>query len=391
MADHDDDSVKLALLAHDLRTPLAAMRLTAELIGQKPLAASQSEQLAILIQSIDALTDLTGELVRAAEPGTRAEAPAIRIADVVRECAGLFEIAAAARNLKWSVVVAQDAEAAQMRHAGALRRVVTTLLDNAVKYTSAGRIDVRVAAAAAPKPGEDGSSSWLRVSVSDSGPGIDPEESARLFRPFVRGRHGRETAPGTGLGLWGTAQLVHEMGGQLRLTSPETGGSTFEVLLPVAGTGDPAAPAGTGGSPVSQASASHGQLRKHVLIVDDNDTNCRLLSALLESFGATCEIAKSGAQAIAMVGQNSYDAVLLDLHMPGLSGVETAEALRGLKKLPRPPLIAVTAALESMREDELKAAGFEDLLAKPLSPSALYEILQRLRPASGEAADETRS
>ena len=79
MANHDEDSVKLALLAHDLRTPLAAMRLTAELIGTGPLNGTQKEQLSILIRSIDALTQMTGELVTAAEPGSHGELTSVRI------------------------------------------------------------------------------------------------------------------------------------------------------------------------------------------------------------------------------------------------------------------------------------------------------------------------
>ncbi|TYC53695.1 response regulator [Rhodobacterales bacterium] len=383
MADRDDDSVKLALLAHDLRTPLSAMRLTAELIGQGDLNSKQRDQLDLLIRSIDALAEMTGELVRAAEPGTSSAVAPVRIADVVTECAALFQIAAEAKSLDYEIVVDPAVTEIMTCHGAALRRVVTTLLDNAVKYTASGGICVRVA----PAGGAEGDG-WVGVSVSDSGPGIDAEERARLFRPFVRGRHGRESGPGTGLGLWGTAELVREMGGVLELSEVEGGGSRFEVRLPAQGDAT-AVPVSPGAVTQRARAPAHGPLDAHVLIVDDNETNCRLLSALLESFGVTSEIVRSGEEALEVAAQRPFDAVLLDLHMPGLSGLETAEELRKLSGKAELPLVAVTAALDSVGPDALQEAGFQDVLSKPLSPAALYEILKRF--AGGTPGAESGS
>jgi len=386
MAGQDDDSVKFALLAHDLRTPLAAMRLTAELIGSGPLNDAQKDQLAILIRSIDTLTEITGDLIHEAQPGPGAETAPVRIGDVVADVAGLFRIAAEAKGLSFGIAIDDTAENIVTGHGGALRRVAAILLDNAVKYTSEGgiRVDVREIPSGDDDAPGDGRV-WLRLSVTDTGPGIDPEEQARLFRPFVRGRHGRETGPGTGLGLWGLAQLVREMGGHLELTRAETGGSRFDVHVPVdpvEGGGEVLSTAADSGKPA----LPEGRLSGHVLIVDDNDTNCRLLEALLESFGISSEVAKSGEQAIGLARNGSYDAVLLDLHMPGMSGVETAEELGKLRSGNELPLIAVTAALESVGDDNLKRVGFQDILTKPLSPAGLYEVMAEAlgaRSASG--------
>eukprot|EP00903_Cladosiphon_okamuranus_P022357 g20562.t1 len=372
MANHDEDSVKLALLAHDLRTPLAAMRLTAELIGTGPLNGTQKDQLSILIRSIDALTQMTGELVTAAEPGSQAETRPSRIADVVSEIADLFQVAAEAKNLTLTLKIDDEAREVVTSSGGTLRRVITTLLDNAVKYTAEGGVTV------------EGNPSSILISVADSGPGIEPEEGARLFRPFVRGRHGRETAPGTGLGLWGTAQFVRDMNGRLTLARSETGGSRFNVEIPL-GEGDDgllqAEADQHGTSATSEDASVTGPLSAHVLIVDDNETNCRLLAALLESFGISSEAARSGEQAVGLVQKSDFDAALLDLHMPGMSGVETAEALGSLR--PDLPLIAVTAALESVGDTRLRDAGFREILTKPLSPAALFEAMKL---ASGRRA-----
>ncbi|WP_428687891.1 response regulator [Roseibium sp.] len=376
MAERDDDGVKIALLAHDLRTPLSAMRLTAELIGNGPLDAAQKEQLSILVRSIDALVQMTGELVSAAGPGAGPGGEACRITDCIADVSGLFEIAATAKGLSLDLAVENAVDRFVTRHGGTLRRVAATLLDNAVKYTPSGGIKVRVSPGRPPEQAEVTGQDWVALTVEDSGPGIDPEERARLFRPFVRGRQGRETGPGTGLGLWGTSQLVQEMGGELHLTEGEAGGSRFEVLIPV--TPDGSVPARTAASAPAQATGGPaGPLPKHVLIVDDNETNCRLLEALLESFGISSEVARSGEQAVGIVQKQRFDAVLLDLHMPGMSGLETAQELRALKPETELPLIAVTAALDSVADEQLRDAGFQDFLAKPLSPAALFEVMKK--------------
>ncbi|MEH0070719.1 response regulator [Pannonibacter sp. Pt2-lr] len=116
-----------------------------------------------------------------------------------------------------------------------------------------------------------------------------------------------------------------------------------------------------------------------MLIVDDNETNRRLLAALLESFAMTSDAAGTGQQAVNMAAATAYDGVLLDLHMPGMDGMETAAALRLGPDGARLPLIAVTAALESVGDRKLRQAGFDDVLPKPISPSQLYQTLNLAR------------
>ncbi|MEM9634643.1 MAG: hybrid sensor histidine kinase/response regulator [Pseudomonadota bacterium] len=377
MADHDDDGVKLALLAHDLRTPLSAMRLTAELIGNGPLDVSQAEHLSILIRSIDALTDMTGALIQRAEPGKNIGGVPSRVSEIVAESADLFRAVADAKSLSFDVSIEDAARACMTAHGGTVRRVVAALLDNAIKYTDRGSVQLSLKILKM----ENGQNSTqeleecISLSISDSGPGIDPEERARLFRPFVRGRRGRETGQGSGLGLWGTAQLVEEMNGRLLLTQSDIGGTRFEIQMPTV-SGEPGFPTASGQTETVSSSQA-ARLPKHVLIVDDNDTNCRLLAALLESFSITADIARSGEEALALVGETDFDAVLLDLNMPGMSGVDTAIRLRKIRSSGELPLIAVSAASDAVGETRLRDAGFQEILSKPLAPRTLYEAMER--------------
>lgn len=391
MAEHDDESVNLALLAHDLRTPLGAMRLTAELIETGPLNAAQEDQLAVLVRAIDALDQMTSELIADLAPEQQDKEASAAIAAVVADCCDLFRVSAQNKGLQLDVAYANNAALGQTSQCVQLRRVLSALLDNAIKYTKTGRITVDVASCPSPEAvdvtsgagvGSGCQPNWVSIAVTDTGPGIDPSERDDLFRPFVRGKKTRGSAPGTGLGLWGTAQTVSQMGGVLEHHTPPNGGSCFEIRIPVEAGPDVAFEKDQlSGGDVSEteAASAPSALPGHVLIVDDNETNCRLLAALLESFGISADVANSGEQAIGFAQKADYDAVLLDLHMPGMSGLETAEELRSMRSNQELPLIAVTAALESVGDKRLRQAGFQEVLTKPLSPSALHSALEQAR------------
>ncbi|WP_346906442.1 hybrid sensor histidine kinase/response regulator [uncultured Roseibium sp.] len=359
-----------ALLAHDLRTPLAAMKTTAELIAKGTLSQEQSEYLSILLQSIDALTDMTENLIRpnsSEAQGAKAskDAPAL-----VREVFDLFRPLADRKGLGFDLVSDAVGRPIEAGRAASLRRVVTTLVDNAIKYTAKGSVTVTVRST---PPGEEDDAD-LTISVADTGPGIDPAERDRLFAPFVRGKTGRASGDGSGLGLWGAVQLIRRLGGKLRLVSPKSGGCRFEITVPSEKTSERDA-----GSQTNEEFEILPPGERHVLIVDDNDTNRRLLSALLESFGMTCEEAESGPAAIEMLTTGTFDAALMDLHMPGMSGLEVAEKLLAVRTGEKIPLIAVTAAMESVGDKRLKDAGFLEVLTKPLSPSLLFQALEHAR------------
>ncbi|WP_305987902.1 response regulator [Roseibium sp. MMSF_3544] len=380
MADHDDANVKLALLAHDLRTPLSAMRLTAELIGAGHLNADQQEKLSILIASIDSLTDMTGELVATAQVQNDTEPVLHSVEDIVSECADLFRIAAQSKDLSFDLQVAEEIRGLQTDRAAELRRVLTTLLDNAIKYTVEGRVGMRVTPGSngTPRAEQGGVRRWIAVCVSDTGPGIDADEEDRLFRPFSRGRHGMLSGPGAGLGLWSAGQQVEAMGGRLTLVRPQNGGSQFEIRIPVL-------PGRPGISPDAEKAASRNRapIDAHALIVDDNDTNCQLLAALLQSFGLTCDTANSGEEALRLVRNRVFDLVLLDIHMPGMSGLEAAAEISKTRPDGAPPLIAVTAGLETVDDERLLGAGFQSVVTRPLLPELLYDAVEQACRAGG--------
>lgn len=371
MVDETSDSVQLALLAHDLRTPLSAMRTTAELIGKDALTDRQTGYLDILIRSIDALTDMTSELVFAAHPSETPRSSERDAFALIKDTVEVFRLAAEHKGLAYETELDGESAVISGRCAGPVRRALSTLIDNAIKYTDEGHVSVvshlKNTEVAGARTAE------LMITVSDSGSGIDTKERARLFNPFVRGATGKAHGDGAGLGLWGATQMVKDMGGSLRLVSPKAGGSRFELNIPVD-------QEKTNIEPVARSTTPFGaELEAHVLVVDDNETNRRLLSALLESFGITCDQADGGPAAIEWAQKKTFDAILLDLHMPGMSGLEAAGNLREHALEKDTPLIAVTAALESVGDKRLRQAGFVEILTKPLSPKILFEATEHAR------------
>jgi len=367
MAGGTGDGDDFALVVHDLRTPLSAMRLTAELIGRGDLDARQSELLVTLVSAIDGLTDMTAGLLKS-ENGARLPTAASRpvlLADLLQNVAGLLEGLATRKGLLLKTSIPEEARLAAAHHPVKLRRILTTLIDNAVKYTDRGQITVSLL------PAEGSGTGLAEIHVADSGPGIPNEERHRIFNKGVRGSTGLSSGQGHGLGLWGARLLAREIGGQLSLEDGETGGACFKLLLPVANAPSRDTPApGPEAIPGGEA---------HVLVVDDNDTNRRLLAALLESFGITCDQASGGKAALEKLQKADFDAVLLDLHMPDMDGIATAEAVRNLPQGKDVPLIAVTAALESVGDKRLRLAGFREVLTKPIAPTHLYDAMELAR------------
>lgn len=385
MAENEKERQRLALLAHDLRTPLSAMRTTAELVGQGALDAKQRASLDLLLRSIDALSDMAGELVAKAQPGEPRPGAVCDAATLVRDTAELFRPLAEAKGLRFDADITGEGAGVDGGRSGSLRRVLSALVDNAIKYTPAGKVSVSMSVSGSAEQDNQ----VLAIAVEDTGPGIDREEKDRLFNPFVRGKTGKACGEGAGLGLWGARQLLEDAGGTVRHRNLDTGGSCFEVHVPLHGSVTPSTL-----PEALQEAAPAGPLNGHFLIVDDNETNRRLMAALLESFGATFETAENGQVAADKARSGAYDAVLLDLHMPGESGLEVAGRLASEREDAPLPVIAVTASLEAVSDRQLREAGFVEVLTKPLSPADLYRALveaRTMRTGAGEESPLSRS
>ncbi|GGF06739.1 response regulator [Stappia taiwanensis] len=352
-----------AALVHDLRTPLAAMRTASEMIGCEPTTRRQAAALETLIAAIDAMLQMTGDLIGAPPPGPQAAGP------LIAGVADLFAGHARARGLTLTVEIDPALQAHETSEPLALRQILSALIDNAVKYTPEGglRLDARR------------QDDRLTVELTDTGIGIPPQETAWIFEPRARAGNADGTAPGTGLGLWSAARAAALAGGRLDLVESTPAGSRFRLTLPLAA--ETETPPVTDNEPLagrpSTASGAPMAGRRY-LVVDDNAAGREVIATVLRSFGGEAVLAASGREALDRIADGTFDLVLMDVHMPEMDGYAALSRIRGRSAQPNLPVVAVTA---DPNRAELEAAGFDAVLAKPVSPRQVLELLRHFSPA----------
>ncbi len=257
-----------------------------------------------------------------------------------------------------------------------LRQVLNNLLSNALKFTDEGSVTVRIGYAAR----DDGRLN-LSLQVVDTGAGMTPTQMERLFKPFEQADASiARTHGGTGLGLMISRQLARMMGGDIAVASNPGQGSSFTATVLVAR------------AEAAPASAEHletpvGAVAMCVLVVDDHEINRRAMTLMLEPLSADVTTASCGAEALALLAEQPFDIVLMDVHMPDMSGRDAVMRLRlALGPNRHVPVIAVTGATEAQDVDACLAAGMNDWVAKPIDAGQLYNALARQLGEANETA-----
>jgi signal transduction histidine kinase/AmiR/NasT family two-component response regulator len=361
----------LANMSHELRTPFQGVLGMLQLLGQTPATPAQRDLIATAQESARHLLALLNDVldVSAVEAGKLTLHPApLDLPQLCREACDQMGAQARARGLALHLRTADGLPQWVLGDATRVKQVLFNLLGNAIKFTPQGEVALDVRAARSV-----GGLWWLCFRVSDTGIGMDPATLARLFRRFEVGDSAQSRRfGGTGLGLEISRSLARMMRGDISVSSAPGRGSVFELTVLLPGCVAPA-PAEEAAAP---AAAPAPAVPKHVLVADDHPINRKYLSLLLRSLGHAVSVAEDGQQALDAVRRTAFDAVLLDVHMPVLDGVDTARAIRAL---PVPhaglPIVMLTAdVLEETRESAL-AAGADAVLAKPLRTEQLAAVL----------------
>ncbi|MBP6544483.1 MAG: response regulator [Piscinibacter sp.] len=370
----------MAGVSHELRTPLVGLMGSLDLIDAGRLPPEQRRLVEVARRSGGALRTVIDDVLdysRLEAVGATLRRERMRPSDVVTEVIALHAAVALHKGLQLVGDADDDAEgAAVLGDAARLRQVLLNLVGNAVKFTDRGEVALRVAA----RPGSDGHALVLRFEVRDTGPGIDAESQARLFTPFAQ-TAGSPTAHrgGTGLGLAISQRLVVAMGGRIHIDSRPGAGACFwfEVELP------PALPVADE-APVAGAQS----LRGRVLLVEDNPVNRMIASEMLRRLGLQVEEAENGLLALEALRRQPADLVLMDLQMPVLDGLATAERIRrgdAGDAVRQVPIVAVTA--NALQEDvaACENAGMDGHLAKPFTPRELATCIAPWLPEASLA------
>lgn len=247
-----------------------------------------------------------------------------------------------------------------------LRQVLNNLLSNAVKFTTQGRIVVEVTPIAHGEPA-------VEIEVRDTGPGLTEAQIRRLFDPYEQ--LGVETARsfgGTGLGLAISRHLARLMGGELSASSAPEGGARFVLRLPTPAGAEPTLP-----DPALEEDAmlKPRQDAPRILVVDDHDINRRTLRGVLEAFGARVDVAEDALSALAVCEDQRFDAIVMDVRMPGMDGLEATRRLRAAGHNRETPVVAVTGAVSADEIAACREAGMTACVAKPVNARELYAAL----------------
>ena len=366
----------LANMSHELRTPLNGVLGMAQSLTDEQLTTSQQERVAIIRRSSEALLSVLNDLLDL----SKIEANAFDLEVVEFDLAGLltgvetaYRPLALKKNVEFSVVLEAGAAGAYRGDSARIRRILYSLVDNAVKFTDRGEITVSAQAEA------DG----LCLRVTDTGIGIGAHDLEHLFEEFFQAdatrtrRHG-----GAGLGLAVTRELAAAMGGVIGAASEPGRGSTFTLRLSLERVAAVQAPA-------AQAipAASEGEEPLRVLAAEDNETNQLVLKTLLGVAGIEPTIVDDGAQALAAWEAQTWDIVLMDIQMPVMDGVEATRAIRRREAetgRAHTPILAVTANAMTHQVSEYMAIGIDGVTPKPIDLEGLLGAMGALL-APGEA------
>jgi len=359
----------LAAFAHEVRTPLTGILAISNLLATSDLDERERRWVDTIKAGAEHLASLATLFVDAARSGHAAAGVRQDFFDLralARNAGDSLAGRAAAKGLQSSVDISEKIPALVVGDPVRLRAALENLIDNAVKFTEQGGVALEVKPMRGPK-GKVG----VAFAVSDSGIGLTLNEIKRLFRPFsqanvsIASRFG-----GAGLGLASVKQLARAMGGDIVIAHRPGGGTTFTLMVTLTRAKTSKA-AGSG----AEADASADTARAlRVLSVEDNPFGRVVLNAVLTELGHQAEFIGRGEAATERIAQGGFDAVLMDMVLPGIDGIEAIRRIRGLSA----PLGHIAIIGVSGRGDDEAAsreAGADAFLVKPVSPRALATAL----------------
>jgi len=383
----------LANMSHEIRTPMNGVITASELVMNETLPPKIARYMEIIHNSghtllgvIDDILDFSkieaGKLLLENKP--------FHLGKLMELIEALFSHKIAEKHIEFSITIDPEIPLAFLGDAFRLQQILMNLISNAVKFTdNNGRISVKVQTQTQMQTQQPDLSRQesektvtqevtLVFSVKDTGIGIATRHQDLLFTPFSQiDASTTRKYGGSGLGLCICGQLVEMMGGTIQVESAPEKGSCFIFNVTMEISNAPAtAPASKPFSPPDMLPGYRSLLEgSRVLVAEDNPTNQEITLAVLDLAGIHSRLVENGRTALTAVQEESFDAVLMDLQMPGMDGFEATRAIRRLPGLDHLPIIAMTA--HTLKEDRNKciAAGMNDYISKPVSQKKLFTVL----------------
>ena len=369
----------LANMSHEIRTPMNAINGMAEFILRDSTDAATKENAAMIKSASNSLLAIINDILDFSkiESGKmELIEDSYRMSSLIRDVATMIDIRLQNKNVTLELAVSDSLPDAVYGDEVRMKQILINILNNAVKFTTEGSITLFMDFERISE-----SSCKLMVKISDTGIGIKPEDLQNIFSSFTQVDTKRNRSiEGTGLGLAICRKLIKMMDGELSVASEYGKGSTFSFS--VVTTVEDWKPVGDientlQNTPVKAFKVDFSAPNAKVLVVDDNQMNLKVAAGLLKPYGILPDCAASGQESILLAQQKRYDLIFMDHMMPVMDGVGAMQEIRRLEGGKEFDIIALTAnALTGMAEKYI-SLGFNDFLAKPISPPDMDQILRK--------------
>lgn len=360
----------LASLNHEFRTPLSGILGMADLLLETQLTDEQKEYVGasrVCAENLLEIFSATLEFSALCANHIELDEAEFRVRETIEGVVAQFGPKAGEKGLRLRHNLDRNLPSILIGDAVHIRQLLLHLVENAIKFTERGDVEVRASARQNGDPG----GVQVTIQVRDTGIGIAREQLASIFESFRQVENGlARNYPGLGLGLAIAQKLAALLHSELTVTSELGHGSTFAVELPLRLSPDS-----------SWAPANLKQVRGRVLVVDDNTMAQTIFGHILQRSSYAVECVGNGVAAIDQASRSRFDVILMDLQMPGMDGFQTAKHIRALPAYVQTPIIAVTANCSKDYRDLCREQGMQGFLAKPVQPRELVSTVEKFLTA----------
>lgn len=364
----------LANMSHEIRTPLSSVVGFGDQLAKTRLDNKQQSYLDAIQLSSKHLLSIVNETLTLSQVESgeiQFELKPFKLNDIFNEVDNIMRIKAEKKQLNLSFYSSTRLNKPLLGDEGQLRQVIINLVNNAIKFTEKGKVQVL-----ADILEESDEGCLVRIDVADTGIGIPANKQKAIFEEYYQDDTGiTKKYSGSGLGLTISKTLVELQDGTLSVESEVGYGSTFSIIIPFKKTD--AIPEQTPSDGMIEAEKLRG---KKILLVDDDDMVRLLGESILEEWKVEFEMAVDGWDALDKLEDDFYDVILLDIHMPGISGMEVAKRLRARYQPGgrQPHILALTANVLKRDLEHFMEAGMDDYLTKPFREEELFKKIIRL-------------
>ncbi len=371
----------LANMSHEIRTPMNAIIGLSQLALNLP-ANRQSDYLEKILGASETLLDILNDILDFSKLDSNAvkmEHASFNLDDLLSNLHNLFSVTAKQKNIQFSVEIDPRIHRELMGDALRLQQVLTNLLNNSLKFTQIGRVQLIVTLASQEKE-----KLALTFSVIDTGIGMNEAQQKGLFQAFsqadtsISRRFG-----GSGLGLVISQKFTQLMGGEIACQSTPDVGSEFSFTVPFdiaksaksADASSPSPPKKTLAQRLAEAAKSLENVR--VLLVEDTPLNQQVASEFLRNAKLEVTVADNGQEALALLEHHTFEVILMDIQMPVMDGLEATKNIRENPTLSHLPIIAMSAGVTLDEQEKCQAVGMSDFIPKPINPVQMLEKIKQ--------------